>query len=67
MRQAGDVPFAAERAVQAPDAAMMPRGVKWGLAAAVGTLVMGAGYLAVVRGPAILIDLAGAVRTMLCL
>lgn len=45
----------------------MPRAVKLALAGAVGALLSGAVVLALVRGPAILIDLAGSVKAFLCM
>lgn len=50
----------------APTAARMPRGVKVGLGAALGLVVIGAVWLAAVRGPAMLLDLSG-MSSLFCL
>ena len=39
----------------------MPRSVKWGVIGSVSVLCAGAAYIMIVRGRAILLDLAGAV------
>mgnify|MGYP001264635723 CR=1 FL=1 len=44
----------------------MPRGVKVGLGAALSLVVLGAVWLAAVRGPAMLLDLSG-MSSLFCL
>ena len=39
----------------------MPRSLKWGVIGGVSVLCAGATYIMIVRGPAILLDLAGAI------
>lgn len=45
----------------------MPRGVRLAVAASLAAIVGGALLLTVMRGPAILIDLAGGVKAFFCL
>lgn len=47
--------------------APMPRAVKLWLGGAIGALLLGGIALALVRGPAILIDLAGSMAAFFCL
>ena len=51
----------------APDTALLPRPVRRAVFAVVGTLLAFAGYLLVVRGPALFLDLAHMTANMLCL
>ncbi|ADP69375.1 hypothetical protein Rvan_0085 [Rhodomicrobium vannielii ATCC 17100] len=39
----------------------MPQALKWSFIAAVAVLVAGAGWLMITRGPALLLDLGGAI------
>jgi len=48
------------------DRALMPRGVRRAVLALLGVLMLGAAYLAAVRGDAILLDLAG-LANLFCL
>ena len=46
--------------------ARMPRGIKFALLSTLALLITGAVYLAAVRGPAILLDLTGLARSLIC-
>jgi len=44
----------------------MPRALKWGVLACVTLLVAGAAYLIIVRGPAMIIDMAANSLQFIC-
>lgn len=52
---------------QGGDTDKVPPAVRFGVLVLLAALVGGAGLLALSRGPAILIDLAGGVKTFFCL
>lgn len=51
----------------APDGALLPRSVRRIAQGVVGALLAFAGYLMIVRGPALFLDLAHITANMLCL
>ena len=50
-----------------PDGALLPRHIRRVVLGFVGSLVAGAAYLLIVRGPAILFDLAHMTAAMFCM
>ena len=70
MRVAQDTRIPEDEGIGGPaplaDAAGMPRALKWGVLACVTLLVAGAAYLIIVRGPAMIIDMAANSLQFIC-
>lgn len=59
-------PLGADRTAPPSAGPLMPRGARWSVFTAVTSLVLGAVYLVVVRGDALMLDLSGLSRFMFC-